>query len=107
MEQPMTCAACGAAITNIEDRGILWEGKPVHLVCGGPYDEAKAHPYHQHIFWNEAIPWGFYRFGEVSWEDIQAQAEAHGWKVSRDPNLGWGPFKDDEFIVLEFDCPMP
>ena len=104
-----TCIACGNTITPEQDKGIIWDGKPVHLVCGGPYTTIQVHPYHQHIFWNEVVPWGFYLWNPdtTTWEDVQAQAVAHGLKVSRDPELGWGPFKDYEFMVLELEAPTP
>lgn len=50
-------------------------------------------------FWAETIDYGFYTHGaDVPWEDIEAQAEAHGKDISRE-NLGWGT-QEFRFMVL-------
>lgn len=79
----MICAVCKTEVTG---QTSTWDGEIVHLVCPGvDYLTLPTNAYHAHIFWNEAVPGGYYGYNpEIPWEEVERQAKTYRLAVRRE-----------------------
>jgi|GEM_PF-4401004 len=77
------CPACGQPFG--EARTETWKGRIVHLECPGQdWTTLQGHPYLAHVFWNEAVPGGYYGYDPgLTWDEVEQQAADYGWTISR------------------------